>query len=54
MKKISLQSMITRKFAMIISYALIMVLFVCANTNSCCLVHQPDAPEALKNFSKIQ
>lgn len=54
MRKISLRSMMTHRLAMIVSYALIMALFVCANTNSCCLVHQPDAPEALKHFSKIQ
>lgn len=34
--------------------ALCMVLFVCANTNSCCLIHQPKTPEGLDQFSKVR
>lgn len=30
------------------------VLFVCANTNSCFMVHQPKVPEALNRFSKFE
>lgn len=30
------------------------VLFICANSNSCILVHQPKAPEALSRYSKIK
>lgn len=30
------------------------VLFICANTNSCCLIHQPQVPEGLERFSKLK
>lgn len=30
------------------------VLFVCANTASCGMIHQPKAPDGLKAFSKIE
>lgn len=30
------------------------VLFICANSNSCILVHQPKAPENLSRYSKIK
>lgn len=30
------------------------VLLICANTNSCWMVHQPEAPKALDRFSKIK
>lgn len=30
-----------------------MVLFVCANTTSCGMIHQPKAPDQLKAYSKI-
>ena len=29
------------------------VLFLCANTNSCCLVYQPSAPKALDKYKKF-
>lgn len=54
MKKVNLASMFHGKFAVIATYVLSAVLFVCANTNSCCMVHQPDVPEGLEYFSKIQ
>lgn len=30
------------------------VMLICANTNSCVMIHQPKAPEALSKFSKIE
>ena len=54
MKKINFVSMLYSKFAVAATYVLSAVLFICANTNSCCMVHQPEAPEGLEHFSKIQ
>lgn len=54
MKKINLASMLCGKFAVAATYVLSAVLFVCANTNSCCMVHQPEVPEGLEQFSKIR
>lgn len=42
------------QFAIAFSALMSAVLFVCANTNSCLMVHQPKAPEALSKFSKIE
>ena len=47
-------SVVNHRAAMIAAYALCAVLFICANTNSCCMVHQPEMPEGLRDFSKIQ
>lgn len=30
------------------------VMLICANTNSCLMIYQPKAPEALSKFSKIE
>lgn len=30
------------------------VLFICANTASCGMVHQPSAPAGLERFSKVK
>lgn len=30
------------------------VMFICANTNSSAIIHQPEAPKALARFSKIK
>lgn len=30
------------------------ILFICANTNSCAMIHQPVAPQKLDGFSKIK
>lgn len=30
------------------------VMLICANTNSSFMIHQPEAPEALSKFSKIE
>lgn len=31
-----------------------MIMLICANSNSCAMVHQPKAPEALNRYSKIK
>ena len=54
MKKINLMSKVYNKFAAAAICVLTAVLFVCANTNSCCMVYQPEIPEGLEHFSKIQ
>ena len=46
--------MLTRKLAKFAVSALCAVLFVCANTNSCCMVYQPQAPAELELFSKFR
>ena len=30
------------------------VLFLCANTTSCAIIHQPEAPKALERFCRIK
>ena len=40
--------------AILFSALLSAVLFVCANTNSCLMVYQPKAPEALSRYSKFE
>lgn len=47
-------SSITQRVAMIATYVLSAALFICANTNSCCMVYQPVAPDGLENYSHIQ
>ena len=54
MKQTNTLSMLTHKLAKLAVSALCAVLFICANTNSCCLIHQPQAPEGLERFSKIR
>lgn len=53
MKNVNTASLFTHKLAGAIASVLFAVLFICANTNSCCMVHQPEAPADLKQFSKI-
>ena len=31
-----------------------LVMLICANTNSCAMVYQPEAPKALDRYSKIK
>lgn len=45
---------ITQKIAIIATYALTAALFVCANTNSCCMVHQPKYPNGIEDYSYIR
>lgn len=42
------------RLAKILSTALCAVLFVCANTNSCAMIYQPEAPTSLDQFSKVK
>lgn len=54
MKQTDALPMLMRKLAKFAVSALCAVLFICANTNSCCMVHQPQAPAELERFSKIR
>lgn len=54
MKQAKIASKFMHKLAPIIVSTLCAVLFICANTNSCCMVHQPQAPTELERFSKIR
>lgn len=54
MKKTIRNNMMKGKAASILSAALCAVLFVCANTNSCFMIHQPKAPDGLHKFSKMK
>lgn len=40
--------------ALVLSSVLCAVLFVNANTGSCMMIHQPEAPKNLERFSKIK
>lgn len=40
--------------AMLLTALLSAVLFVCANSNSCLMIHQPKAPEGLGRYSKFE
>lgn len=40
--------------AMLLTALLSAVLFVCANSNSCLMIHQPKAPEGLSRYSKFE
>ena len=53
MKKINF-TMNAYRIATALSSVLCAVLFVCANTNSCVMIHQPEAPEGLERFSKVE
>ena len=44
----------THCLAAALSAVLNAVLFVCANTNSCTMVHQIEAPAELSRFSKVK
>lgn len=50
----NLQSEWMAQLAKIVTAALCTILFICANTNSSCMVYQPEAPMELKKFSKIK
>ena len=54
MKQTNALPMLTRKLAKFAVSALCTVLFICTNTNSCCMVHQPQAPAELERFSKLR
>ena len=42
------------KFAAGTAFFLSAILFVGANTASSCIIHQPEAPETLRRYSKIK
>lgn len=42
------------KMAAMCTSVLSLALVVCANTNSCCLIHQRETPDDLNRFSKIK
>lgn len=52
-KKITNVSFMHR-LAKIISTALCAILFICANTNSCAMIHQPEIPDGLNRYSKVK
>lgn len=54
MKQVKVTQTFMQKFTKFVSSTLCAVLFICANTNSCCMVHQPHAPAELERFSKIK
>ena len=54
MKQTNAPPMLMRKLAKFAVSALCAVLFICANTNSCCMVHQPQAPAELERFNKLR
>lgn len=54
MKKINLNAALMHRIATALSSVLCAVLFVCANTNSCTMIHQPEAPADLERFSKVK
>lgn len=43
-------------YSLAMSFALLLnvVMIICANTNSCAMIHQPEAPKALERYSKIK
>lgn len=53
MKK-SIRNLFSKRVAAAIVPVLTAVLFVCANSNSCLMIHQPKAPEGLERFSKVK
>ena len=53
MNKNSASTLLTRKLAHFVASALCTVLFVCANTNSSCMVYQPQAPAGLDRFRRL-
>lgn len=54
MKNKTLEASIARSLANVALSVLCVVLFVCANTNSCTMIHQPIAPKGLDQFSKLK
>lgn len=46
--------MMINKLALMGAAILSGILFLCANTNSCLMVHQPKAPKGLDKFSKVK
>ena len=53
MKKLSLATM-NHLIALATSSVLCAVLFMCANTTSCTLIHQPESPTDLHRYSRFE
>lgn len=51
MKRTTRNNMLLGKTASLLSAVLCAV---CANTNSCFMIHQPQAPDELRKFSKLK
>ena len=43
-----------KKIAVLLASIVSLILFVCANTTSCGVIHQPKAPSSLEKFSKFR
>lgn len=54
MKSKKTKNALFNRFATTFAAMLCAVLYVCANTNSCLMVHQPEAPTSLRRFSKFE
>lgn len=54
MKQTNALPILMHKLAKFAVSALCAVLFICANTNSCCMVYQPQAPVGIERFSKLR
>lgn len=54
MKQTKFAPIFMHKLAQITVSVLCAVLFICANTNSCCMVYQPQTPVELDRFSKLR
>lgn len=54
MKQAKVARRFMHKLAKFAVSSLCAVLFICANTNSCCMIHQPQVPAELERFSKLR
>lgn len=54
MKHFNSQGNLMPWLARLVTSALCAALFVCANTNSSCMIHQVEVPPELARFSKIK
>lgn len=54
MKQAKVTPRFMHKLAKFAASALCAVLFICANTNSCCMIHQPQVPGELERFSNFR
>ena len=53
MNKSAFSFRVSHMAAAIVTHILGIILFVCANSNSCCMVYQPKVPEGLEKYSQI-
>lgn len=54
MKNLISMNVLKNRFATVVATLLCAVLFICANTTSCIMVHQPESPAGLERFSKVK